>query len=274
MKLNRAKKRNSALNELESIVNPTPNETKDTTKPFLSKSDLTLGLALFAAILSVGPYLFPQVQKHLVREGLLKNPEILADASRAYETMTLKKQDEEFQKLVKANISMIISPDDAVIGPKDAPISIVEFSDYLCSFCKLAAPEVDAILKANPDVRLVVKELPVINPDQSPYLSALALAAKDSGRFKQLHDSFYSHPLKTEAEIKLAVSAAGLDYDKLKAKAESPEIAKIIMNNKILATRLQFNATPMFVIGDRVISGARPEEMIEAIQSVREKKKS
>jgi protein-disulfide isomerase len=250
----------------------TPDETTPdavkSAKSFISRENLTLGLAAFAAILALGPYVLPQVSVYFVRQGLVKHPELLAEASKAYDAQQMEKQRIEFEKSIKANLNALITPEDPVLGDPKAAITVVEFQDYFCGYCRMMAPEIEKILAENKDVRFVIKELPVISPN-SRGLAAMALASVKTGKYAGLHHELYAAHLQSEQDIVNAFAKAGLDAGKLMSEGQDPAIQSQIDKSLILGQRLNFNATPMFIINGEVVAGARVEELHEKIAKAR-----
>ena len=161
---------------------------------------------------------------------------------------------------------------DFTLGRADAPITIVEFFDYNCGYCKRMFAPIMQMLAANGDVRLVVKEFPILS--QSSVTAAKAgIAAQKQGKFKSFHTEMmtYRGPVN-DASIMQAAGAAGLDLDRLKQDMDSPETAAIITRTRSAAAALNINGTPGLVIGDTVIPGAiGMEELQTAIDKERTK---
>ena len=135
-------------------------------------------------------------------------------------------------------------------------MTLVEFADYRCGFCKKAHPEVRELLQRDPNIRLVVKEFPILGP-ASMVAARMALAAEKQGQYEELHFAFMtvSGKLTEEKAFKIADNI-GLDMDQLRRDMEAPEIDAMLQRNFALAQALQINGTPAFVIGDEVVRGA------------------
>ncbi|MCA1935505.1 MAG: thioredoxin domain-containing protein [Asticcacaulis sp.] len=259
---------------------PTPApETKTETpapaprEPLLSKSNLALALATGAFVLALAPYVLPNIQGLIVRGGLMTRPEVLVDAS----TALREKQDAETRKSVetaiKANEGSIIAADDPILGNPSAPITIIEFHDYLCGACRASHPSLLSFLKANPDVRVVVKEYPIIGKDNSRVLAALALAARDTGHYAAVHNALYSHELSSQADVDAALTAAGVNPAELHAKAQSPAIQAKIEETLQLGYKLGIAATPNFIVDGVLVNGGDIPQLQTLVTAARQKAK-
>ena len=133
--------------------------TRDETSPkaarWPSKENLTLG---FAALLAAAPYIVPDVRLFFVRSVLQAHPDEIARANAAAAARLHTAQDGALRAAVRANRAALIGGDDPVIGDPAAPISVVVFEDYHCGYCRVAAPEIEALAKAHPRVCFVIKE--------------------------------------------------------------------------------------------------------------------
>lgn len=211
-----------------------------------------------------------------VRAYLLEHPEVLLEALEILDqrrTTTAAQADKE---LIAANADALF--DDGfswVAGNPDGDVTLVEFLDYDCGYCKKAAPEVEALLESDPNIRLVVKEFPILGPN-SVIAGKLALAALelDRDRFGTLHNALmeYRGKLTEDAAYQLAENA-GYDVETLGQLANSFEIDDRLQENYQLARALGLQGTPAFIAGGRIIRGYVPAETLEAVvQEAREAK--
>jgi protein-disulfide isomerase len=147
---------------------------------------------------------------------------------------------------------------------------VVEFFDYNCPYCKRAMPEVDALLKEDGRVRLVLREWPILS-EGSDFAARAALAARKQGKYAKMHDALMSMRGKVEAETVLRVAAeVGLDVEVLKRDMDSPEVNEHIATSMRLAESLGFNGTPSFVVGDQLIPGfVEKAQLVEAVSAAR-----
>ena len=161
-------------------------------------------------------------------------------------------------------------PRDYVAGNPNGKVTLVEFFDYRCPYCKASLPELEKLLQSNKDVRLVLKEFPILGQD-SVLASHAALAAVGQGKYWEFHQALMEHRGAFDMEVIKSIAAkAGLDPAKLEADMGQQQIEPLISANHKLAQTLDVSATPTFVIGDEVVEGAVPlERLKELIQKAR-----
>ena len=168
-----------------------------------------------------------------------------------------KQMEDSFNNPVKIDVGT--SPSK---GPKDAPITIVEFSDFQCPFCRKGASTMDEVLKAYPDkVKLVFKNLPLpFHPEAQPSARA-SLAAANQGKFWEMHDKLFQNQqaLGAEGYTRFA-QELNLDMAKFKKDMEDPALAKQVEEDSALATKLNIRGTPGFFVNGVPIHGAQPVE--------------
>ncbi len=158
-------------------------------------------------------------------------------------------------------------PDSPVSGNPQGDVTVVEFFDYNCPYCRKLTPVLDELLRSDPGLRLVHKEFPVLGPG-SEFAARAALAARRQDKYDVLHRALMqaTAPLR-EAGVMAIARDSGLDLEKLRADMEDPAIQEAIERNYALARRLGIFATPGLVIGDSIIQGAadrgRLEELIQ-----------
>lgn len=209
--------------------------------------------ALGGALLGAGGvYLAGQAAgEHQVREYLLAHPEVIPEA------MT-RLQDRESGKLVAQHRDAILQPYAAAwTGNPKADVTLVEFYDYNCGYCRASLPAVAQLLARDRNLRIVYRELPIL-AESSRAAARASLAAAQQGRFAPFHDALYAAGPVSDATIAAAARAAGVDPARLPADADA-EIGR----NLKLAAALGLTGTPSWVIGDRVLSGAQPLEALE-----------
>ena len=145
-------------------------------------------------------------------------------------------------------------------------MTVVEFSDYRCGYCKKAHPEIQALVESDPNVRLVVKEFPILGPD-SVAAARMALAALqlDPDRFGALNDALMSFEGGlTEATAYQIAAHAGYDIPALKEAAASDAVSQAVAANYALARDLGLEGTPAFIIGNQIVRGYIPLEQMQA----------
>jgi protein-disulfide isomerase len=218
---------------------------------------------------------FSEAQKkdieQVVRDYLLKNPEILLEVSQVLDAKQKQTEAEQRDKALAENAAAVFrAPHDYVAGNPNGDVTMVEFFDYNCGWCKKGFPEVVSLIEQDKNLRVVLKELPIFGGD-SDYAAKAALAAKKQGKYWEMHAALLGHEGKvTRAVVDETAAAKGLDMKKLKADMESPEVADAIAANQALAQALAINGTPAFIIDNHVTPGYLPaSELMTAIQEVR-----
>lgn len=145
-------------------------------------------------------------------------------------------------------------PADQLIGAPKGDVTIVEFFDYACPFCKAAEPALETLLQSDRGVKLVVKELPILSP-QSMVASKVALAGAKQGKYAAFHQALLLHkgPLN-EAAIYGVARDVGLDPARLRADINAPDIDRQIAGNLALARAVHVSGTPTFIVDDHFLT--------------------
>lgn len=207
----------------------------------------------------------------VVRQYLLDNPEILLEVSKELEIRQKAEEDKKREGALAANADAVFkSPHDLVAGNPKGDVTMVEFFDYNCGWCKKGLPEVMSLIENDKNLRLVMKEFPIFGGD-SDYAAQAALASNAQGKYWEFHVALLSHEGKlTRETIDEIATAQGLDLDKLKSDMQSPKIAEIIAANQKLAQDLNITGTPAFIIDRTVVPGYLPVDgLMAAINEVR-----
>jgi protein-disulfide isomerase len=185
----------------------------------------------------------------LVRAYILENPEIITDA------VAILQQRDVAKRLAAAGNQIAKAFPGAEAGNPKGDVTIVEFTDYNCGFCRASVPDVQRLLKSDGNIRLVYRELPILS--QSSRDAALwALAAARQGKHKAFHDALFAGGRADAANIANAARKAGLDMGAARTFAASPQANQEIERNLALMQQIGFNGTPTFIIGDQILEGA------------------
>jgi len=199
-----------------------------------------------------------------VRAYLLENPEVIEEA---VQKLGEKREMEAAQAAVSAieanRAALEQDPRDFVANP-NGTITLTEFFDYRCGYCKIAAPEIQEIIDNNPDVRVVFKEFPIFG-EQSDETAAIMLTDQAKAKTLELHERLMAEKSLDDAALDRHLTAVGIDPAAAREAAKAPAIQKQIAATHELAQTLGSNGTPAFVIGDRLISGADMESVKAAI---------
>jgi protein-disulfide isomerase len=203
--------------------------------------------------------------EEIVKDYLIKNPEIFLEVQTALEEKMEKEQAEKLKEAIADNAADIYrEPDAAVAGNADGDITVVEFFDYNCGYCKRGLSEIVKLVDSDPEVRVVFKELPILSKG-SEEAARIALAAKKQGKYWEMHRAMLNAKghMNEAAGLRLA-EKLDLDMDKLKADMASPEVAAEVAKSEALAKKMGVNGTPHFLVGDRAIPGA-PEDLYQQL---------
>lgn len=192
------------------------------------------------------------------RAWLLEHPEVLPQ-------MAERLQAREAQQRLAGIADEVARPfPGAVLGNPNGTVTLVEFSDYGCTFCRQSVADVSALIAANPDLKVVLREWPIF--EGSERAARMALAAARQGKYAAFHDAMFAAGPPSEATIVRAAAAAGVDLAAAQAFASSPEAQFEIDRTREHASKLGFEGTPSWVVGDQVFSGAvGRERLAEAV---------
>jgi protein-disulfide isomerase len=201
----------------------------------------------------------------LVRAYILENPEIITDA------VAILQQRDVAKRLAAAGNQIAEPFPGAEAGNPKGDVTIVEFTDYNCGFCRASLPDVQRLLKSDGNIRLVYRELPILS--QSSRDAALwALAAARQGKHKAFHDALFAGGRADAANIAAAARKAGLDMAAARTFAASPQANQEIERNLALMQQIGFNGTPTFIIGDQILEGALGYDALKtAVEKARAK---
>ena len=214
---------------------------------------LTLAVLFFAAPNLIG--------SRIVRAGILANPQVLVEAADAL-------RDAQYAPILAANRAAIETPfGSSWKGASKPDVTLVEFFDYACPYCKASNPIVDRLLQEDKGLRVVYRELPILGPD-SVTSARLSLEASKLGRFAQFHDALWAAGRPSPEANAQAAAAAGIPPQ----PGNDPALDGEITSNMKLAGQLGATGTPLFVIGNRVMNGAVGYDMLkDAIVKARAK---
>ncbi|GAB4177643.1 MAG: hypothetical protein OHK0024_15490 [Thalassobaculales bacterium] len=193
----------------------------------------------------------------LVREYLLRHPEVLREAFEELQVREQREVAERRQALLAAmKDDLERHPGDPVLGNPDGDVTVVEFFDYRCPYCKAAAPTVERLAHEDGRVRRVMKELPILGPE-SVIAARAALAARRQGKYALLHAGLIAAPGRLdEAAIFRIAGEKGLDLARLRRDMDAPEVVETLTRVRDEARALDISGTPAFVIGGVLVPGA------------------
>lgn len=208
-----------------------------------------------------------QAIERIIRDYLINNPEVFIEVQGALEAKLEKENAKRLKVAIAENAEDIYRhPNAAVAGDPDGDITVVEFFDYNCGYCKRGLADVVKLVESDPKVRVVFKELPILSKG-SAEAARVALAARNQGKYWEIHRALLkARGQANEASALKLAEELGLDMEQLKADMESDEVKDEIARSEALAQKMGVNGTPHFLVGDRSIPGA-PEDLYEQLSA-------
>jgi protein-disulfide isomerase len=193
----------------------------------------------------------------IIHDYLMRNPDVLVDALREAEAKANSEADVKAAQVLRDRRHEVFDdPATPVGGNPQGDVTVVEFFDYRCPYCKQVHPAIQKLLDQDRKLRFVYKEFPVLG-EQSDMAARAALAARLQGKYEPLHNAMMAAKGQiTEEVVYRLAGSVGLDVDRLKRDMTDPEIDRALSANRSLAKALDLRGTPGFVIGDHIIPGA------------------
>lgn len=195
----------------------------------------------------------------VIRDLLMKNPEIIIEAIQSMRQRQQREGEERAKaNLVKYRNELLNDPDTPVGANVNGDVTIVEFFDYRCGFCKRVFPDIVKIINTDKNIRYVFKEFPILGPESmNASKAALAAWSLDKTKYMAFHQAMMgSKGGLPEGRVLEFATKAGYDATALKTAMKDPKIDELIAKNFELAKALDINGTPAFIIGDEIIRGA------------------
>lgn len=209
--------------------------------------------------------------KELVLEAIRENPGIVFEAAQLFEQQQQALQAQAAAQVFDTEKATLENdPNAPVLGNPDGDVTVVEFFDYNCPYCRRVKPEMEALLAADPNVRVVYREWPILG-DGSVFAARAALASRNQGKYEDFHWAMMQLKERAEeASILRTAEDIGLDVAQLRRDMNGPEIEEHIQTSMRLAQSLGFSGTPSFVIGDSLAPGLiQADQMIELVDQAR-----
>lgn len=201
-----------------------------------------------------------------VRDYLMENPQVIMEAVQLLEARQQEQQERADFDLVSDNAEALFNDGYSFVGGNpEGDITLVEFMDYRCGYCKRAAPEVEKLMESDGNIRLIIKEFPILG-DQSMLASRFAIATKQvagGAGYKAMHDALISFngDITLPALTRMA-DTLGLDAAAIEAAMGSDAVTQEIVQTRALAQRLQISGTPTFVMQDELLRGYLPYDQL------------
>lgn len=211
----------------------------------------------------------------IMRDYLTKNPEILVEMTTELDKRQQAEQSAQQEKIISKNADALFrSPHAFAVGDPNGDVTVVEFFDYNCGFCRRAMPTVVKLVEQDPKVKLVLKELPIFGDDSEDAAKG-ALAAHKQGKYFEMHQKLFSEPGKANKDKVLRIAnELGLDVPQLEKDMESEDVKQALDEARELAQKLGLQGTPLYLVGDQTIPGAPDDlydQLVEKVTQVREK---
>ena len=235
---------------------------------------LALGLSVAAAPLAAFDLTAMSDEERAVfqaeiRNYLLQNPEVIVEAIQILEDRQAQQQADNDREILSQNMDELVDDGYSWVGGNpDGDITLVEFMDYRCGYCRRAHPEVASLLKDDGNIRWVVKEFPILGED-SLASSRFAIATKQvmgDEAYKQAHDALIElRSAANEPSLRRLSDGLGFDTDAILARMDHPDVTQEIVQTRALAQRLGISGTPSFVLGDELLRGFLPADQMAVI---------
>ena len=223
---------------------------------------LAAGLAFASPALAQGSGagFSPEQRREIIevlRDALRQDPSILRDALMALEQAdATARADAQRAAIAAQSVALFRNPEDPVKGNAQGAVTIVEFFDARCGYCKQMEPVMDQMLRRQRDVKLVMKDLPILGPN-SVLASRALLAAQRQGKYAELHDALMKlREEPAEPVLRREAEKLGLDWARLRRDMDDPAVGRRLEANTRLAGALRIEGTPALVIGDTLVPGA------------------
>lgn len=198
-----------------------------------------------------------------VHDYIVENPEVIPEAME-------RLQERRTGQLVAGIRSELETPfEGAWAGAAEPAVTVVEFFDYACGYCRASLPDIERLLREHDDVRIVFRELPILSPE-SEQAARVSLAAARQHEFFDFHRAMYGQGRPSAESIAAAQREVGLDAARVSRDIADAAVTAELHGNVALAQRLELTGTPAFVVGDRILSGAVGyDRLVEAIEEAR-----
>ena len=204
--------------------------------------------------------------QQVIHDYILAHPEVLIQSLRVAKEREESRVAAQNKSLVTSlRNDLVDDPNAPVRGNPSGDVTLVEFFDYRCPYCRQVEPFVQALISSDRGLRVVVKQFPILGP-ASVYAARVALAAYKQGKYEQFHDAVMSKRSNfDEAALLKLAEEAGLALDRLKTDMNSPEVDAEIKRTTEIAKTLKLSGTPAFIAGTELIPGATDIETLQVL---------
>jgi len=191
------------------------------------------------------------------RDYLLAHPEVLPEAMDVLQQRDMAARIEPLRDELEQPFP------GAVLGNPQGTVTLVEFTDYACSFCRQSLADVEALIAANPNLRVVMREYPILS-EGSAQAARMALAAAAQGKYEGFHNAMFAADGPSPENIAAAARTAGVDLTRAQAAIARGDFEAQLQNNVFLAQSMGFTGTPSWIVGNNVLNGAVGRDAIAA----------
>ena len=221
---------------------------------------------------AAGSALTKEQVQGMIHDYIMENPRVIMESVDNYQKKMMADREAHATEDVKKNKGMLTQDADSPeAGNSKGDVTVVEFFDYNCHYCKGALPAVQSLIDKDKKVRVVFKEFPILGPT-SETAAKWALAANKQKKYFEFHTAMMNNKERIDdALLEKVAKDVGMDVDKAKADLSSPEIMAELSKTRSLAEQLDINGTPAFIIGDDISRGAISEDAMEQkIKTIRD----
>ncbi|WP_298261814.1 DsbA family protein [uncultured Litoreibacter sp.] len=224
-----------------------------------------IALALTSGAVTAEDLSKKQMQE-LVLQTIRDNPEIIMEAIQTLQEREELAKADQAQAVLSANRQALEQdPNAPVIGNPDGDVTVVEFFDYNCGYCRRTFDDVHELIGDDSNLRVVMREWPILG-EESVYAARAALASRAQGKYEEFHNALMSFEGRAnETSVGIIAVELGIDIDQLKRDMNAPEVAAHIQTSMQLTQALNLNGTPAFIFGDQLVPGAIELEQMQAL---------
>lgn len=224
----------------------------------------TLALALLGGFAGAASWTALGFGDEATRRYLMAHPEVLP---RAMEELDRRERQARIGP-IRGQLELPFP--GAILGNPEGTVTLVEFTDYSCGYCRQSAADVERLVAENPDLRVVIREYPILRPESAD-AARMALAAAQQGKYAAFHEAMFDLGTPSAETIEAAATRAGVDLAKARTAIASGMFDPALQANHELAAQIGISGTPGWVVGDRVIDGAVGHAALaSAIEEARE----
>ena len=218
---------------------------------------ITTIIALVAGFAGAAAWDFSGLGSDRLRADLIAEPEWLPEAMTEYQARRMAEQIAPIRAELEAPYP------GAVLGNPNGSVTLVEFADYACGYCRQAQPDVAALIAANPDLKIVIREYPILSAGSAD-AARMALAAADQGRYEAFHNAMFAKDGPSPESIEAAATEAGMDLALARTAIEAGQYESQLQNNIFLGQTMGIGGTPSWVVGNQVMEGVVGLPRLEA----------